>query len=49
VGAIWALYRAAQGVPPAIAVQEGRTIGLKPGREAAVREQLGLPAEDRPE
>ncbi len=42
VGAIWALYRAAQDVPPAVAVQEGRTIGLKPGREAAVRERLGL-------
>ncbi|MEI2383899.1 sulfur transferase domain-containing protein [Breoghania sp. JC706] len=43
VGAMWALYRAASGVPAEIAVEEGRTIGLKTSREAAVREQLGLP------
>lgn len=43
VGAIWALYRAAAGVPAEIAVQEGRTVGLKPSREVAVRRQLGLP------
>ncbi len=44
VGAMWALYRAAAGVPGEIAIQEGRTVGLKPSREGAVREQLGLPA-----
>jgi len=44
VGAMWALYRAAQGVPPEVAVEEGRTAGLKASREAAVRERLGLPA-----
>jgi uncharacterized protein (TIGR01244 family) len=43
VGAMWALYRAANGVPGEIAIQEGRTVGLKPSREVAVREQLGLP------
>lgn len=43
VGAMWALYRAANGVPPGIAVQEGRTVGLKPSRESAVRKQLNLP------
>lgn len=43
VGAMWALYRAATGVPAEIAVQEGRTVGLKTSREGAVREQLGLP------
>jgi uncharacterized protein (TIGR01244 family) len=43
VGAMWALYRAKNGVPPEIAVQEGRTVGLKPSREAAVREILKLP------
>jgi uncharacterized protein (TIGR01244 family) len=43
VGAMWALYRAANAVPPEIAVQEGRTVGLKPSREGAVRERLGLP------
>ncbi|MEX2455113.1 MAG: sulfur transferase domain-containing protein, partial [Rhodospirillaceae bacterium] len=43
VGAMWALYRARNGVPPEIAIQEGRTVGLKPSREVAVREVLGLP------
>ncbi len=43
VGAMWALYRAASGVPAPLAVQEGRTVGLKPSREGAVRKQLGLP------
>lgn len=42
VGAIWALYRAQQGVPAEIAIQEGRAVGLKPSREGAVRERLGL-------
>ncbi len=44
VGAMWALYRATNGVPGEIAIQEGRTVGLKPSREPAVRAQLGLPA-----
>ena len=43
VGAMWALYRAGTGVPAEIAVQEGRTVGLKPSREKAVREILKLP------
>ena len=43
VGAMWAIYRATNGVPPEIAVQEGRTVGLKPSREVAVREILKLP------
>lgn len=43
VGAMWALYRAKNGVPPEIAVQEGRTVGLKPSREGAVRDILKLP------
>lgn len=43
VGAMWALYRAANGVPGEIAIQEGRTVGLKPSREGAVRVQLNLP------
>jgi protein tyrosine/serine phosphatase len=41
VGAMWALYRASKGVPPAVAVEEGRTAGLK-SREKAVREKLGV-------
>ena len=40
-GAMWALYRASAGVPPAIAIEEGRAAGLK-SREAQVREILGL-------
>lgn len=44
VGAMWALYRASKGVPPMIAIEEGRTVGMKTSREAAVREQLGMPA-----
>lgn len=44
VGAMWALYRAANGVPGEVAIQEGRTVGLKPSREPAVRAQLSLPA-----
>jgi uncharacterized protein (TIGR01244 family) len=44
VGAMWALYRAAAGVPAEIAIQEGRTVGMKSSREGAVREQLGLPS-----
>ncbi len=43
VGAMWALYRAQAGVPAEVAVEEGRTAGLK-SREAAVRARLGLPA-----
>ncbi len=42
-GAAWALYRASRGVPPGIAIQEGRAAGLKLSREARVREMLGLP------
>lgn len=42
VGAAWALYRASVGIPNKIAVQEGRTVGLKPSREWKVREILGM-------
>lgn len=42
VGAMWALYRAQNGVPAEVAVEEGRTAGLT-SREAAVRARLGLP------
>jgi len=44
VGAMWALYLAAQGVPPEYAVSEGKTVGLRGKREAGVRAVLGLPA-----
>jgi len=40
-GAIWSLYRARMGVPPEIAVEEGRAAGLA-NREDAVRKQLGI-------
>lgn len=43
VGAMWTLYRAAKGVPLDVAIEEGRTAGLKPSREKAVRELLGAP------
>ncbi len=41
-GAMWSLYRAAKGVPHEIAIEEGRTVGLKPSRENAVRAVLGM-------
>lgn len=40
-GAMWTLYRAKMGVPPEIAIEEGRAAGLE-SREQAVRLQLGL-------
>lgn len=40
VGAAWALYRAKSGTPLATAIAEGRTIGMKPVREADVRKRL---------
>lgn len=43
VGAMWALYRASTGVPNEVAVEEGRALGLKTNREAAVRKMLGMP------
>ena len=42
VGAMWALYRAKSGVPAATAMEEGRHIGLRGDREAAVAKSLGL-------
>jgi uncharacterized protein (TIGR01244 family) len=39
--AAWALVRAASGVPPELALQEGRTAGLQ-ARLPAVRERLGI-------
>ncbi|NNE39792.1 MAG: hypothetical protein HKN14_02610 [Marinicaulis sp.] len=43
-GAFWAIYRAGQGVPNIVAIEEGRAGGLT-SREAFVREMLGMPAE----
>jgi protein tyrosine/serine phosphatase len=40
VGAMWALYRALKGNPEELALEEARTIGLQPNREAAVRKWL---------
>lgn len=42
-GAMWTLYRVSKGIPFAIAIEEGRTVGLKPSRENAVRARLGQP------
>ncbi len=47
VGALWALYRAGRDVPAEVAVEEGRTLGLRPNREKAVRARLGLPPPSR--
>jgi uncharacterized protein (TIGR01244 family) len=40
VGAMWALYRALNGIPENIALDEARTIGLRPDREADVRKWI---------
>jgi hypothetical protein len=37
---MWALYRAQKGVPAAVALGEGRAIGLQPDREAELRKRL---------
>ncbi|TAK46961.1 MAG: phosphatase [Xanthobacteraceae bacterium] len=45
VGALWTHYLVQRkGVPFALAVEEGRAIGLQPSREAGVRAALGGPA-----
>jgi uncharacterized protein (TIGR01244 family) len=38
VGAVWAVYRMARGVPLEEALLEGRTIGMQPAREPQVME-----------
>ncbi len=40
VGAMWTLYRVRQGIPLSIALEEGRTAGLRPEREAELRKRL---------
>ena len=40
VGAMWALYRAQKGAPAAVALEEGRAIGLHPDRAAELRKRL---------
>jgi uncharacterized protein (TIGR01244 family) len=47
VGAMWTLYRARNGIQISIAVDEGRTIGMKRDREDAVLKRLGHPALDQ--
>lgn len=37
VGAAWAIYRARKGIPLEIAIEEGRTAGMRASREAQVR------------
>jgi uncharacterized protein (TIGR01244 family) len=41
VGAMWTLYQVRKGLPVAIALEEGRTIGLQTEREKAIRVRLG--------
>ena len=45
-GAAWALYRAQNGVPPIVAIEEGRAGGMT-SREAFVREMLELAVEEK--
>lgn len=45
-GVMWALYRAYRGIPPEVAIDEGRTAGLQPNWEAVVRRMLKLPPID---
>ncbi|MGA8295079.1 MAG: protein tyrosine phosphatase family protein [Rhodoplanes sp.] len=40
VGAMWTLYRVRQGVPLSIALEGGRTAGLRPDNEAELRKRL---------
>ena len=42
VGEMWTMYRILDGVPPKIAFEEGRTIGLQPDREAEIRTWLAV-------
>jgi uncharacterized protein (TIGR01244 family) len=46
-GAMWTLYRAHRGIPIAIAVEEGRTTGMRPDREDAVLKHLGRSTIDK--
>ena len=43
VGTMWTIYRVQKGIPFAIAVEEGRTTGMQPSRENAVRKRFGQP------
>jgi uncharacterized protein (TIGR01244 family) len=43
VGTMWTLYRLQKGIPFAIAVEEGRTTGMQPSREDAIRKRFGQP------
>lgn len=38
VGTLWAMYRVSTGVPLQTALEEGRTVGMKPSRESNVLE-----------
>jgi uncharacterized protein (TIGR01244 family) len=38
VGTLWAMYRVSAGVPLQTALEEGRTVGMKPSRESNVVE-----------
>ncbi len=44
VGAMWTLYLAGKGIPVARAVEEGRAIGMRGEREAAVLSRLQQPS-----
>ena len=42
VARMWTMYRILEAVPPEIAFEEGRTIGLQPDREAEIRTWLAV-------
>ena len=45
VGAAWAIYRAKSGVPLEIAIEEGKTAGMRASREQQVRELMASKTE----
>jgi protein tyrosine phosphatase (PTP) superfamily phosphohydrolase (DUF442 family) len=47
VGAMWALYRARKGVAVAVAMEEGRRIGMQQARADAVLQRLGQSPRNR--
>jgi uncharacterized protein (TIGR01244 family) len=47
VGTMWTMYRVQKGIPFEIAVEEGRTTGMQPSRETAVRKRFAQPSPGR--
>jgi protein tyrosine phosphatase (PTP) superfamily phosphohydrolase (DUF442 family) len=47
VGAMWTRYRLHNGISFDLAIEEGRTIGMKPARELLIRSKFGKPSIDQ--